>query len=194
MVTQLSGKTLISHPIFCTLSPATANFTVFCNIFELLGVSQTLGAQAYPKIGVFTAPCGTHETSIFKLSIKSYIGSMQCGPAETSRTLLKSLVCILLFSKKSRKFEVFKIPVFKFKIQVYVIKLKQMVAFQAILMLARRRQAWFIGAISPLDCRDCLIFTIHFEFFKASCLYNQALATLNFDPLCRHCCPLQHPS
>ena len=50
-------------------------YNSFCRIFGLLGVSKTQGVPAYPKINIFTAPCGTHKTSIFKLSTKSYIGS-----------------------------------------------------------------------------------------------------------------------
>ena len=68
---------------------------------------MTLEVQVYPKIGIFTAPRSTHETSIFKLSIKSYLGSSLRGPADTSGSWSKHLVLLTLYSKEYLKFEFF---------------------------------------------------------------------------------------
>ena len=75
-------------------------WTFFC-ILGVLGVSRTPGVRVFPKIGIFTAPCGTHGTSLFKFSIKSCLGWGIWGPADTSGSWSNHLLYTFLYNKKN---------------------------------------------------------------------------------------------
>ena len=95
-------RSLLNH-YFAVRALLRIIFTIFWSISELLGVSKTPGVRIPPKIGIFTAPCGSHETPLFRISIKSCLGSIIWEPAETSGSLSKNWFYILLLSKKTLK-------------------------------------------------------------------------------------------
>ena len=61
------------EPSCCSFFPIFLHCKVF---FGYWGCYRPLGVQVSPKIGIFTAPCGSHETSIIKFCTKIFIGSL----------------------------------------------------------------------------------------------------------------------
>ena len=74
---SLSSVVELSHNnhFFAVRASPESMLFIFLQFFGCVGLSRVYGVRIYPKIGIFTAPCGTHETSIFKLSIKSCLSS-----------------------------------------------------------------------------------------------------------------------
>ena len=88
-------------------------WAIFWPIFLVFWGLEGPWVQSPAKNGYFTAPCGTHGTSLFKFCIKNCLGWGIWGPADTSGSWSNHLVCTFICSKKSLKIKLFKIGRFK---------------------------------------------------------------------------------
>ena len=90
----------------------------FCDFWKYLSIcGHPLGVRVRVLVilGLHTALCGAHETSIFKFCIKNCPRWVIWGPTETSGSWSNHLVYSFLCYKKILKFGLFKIPSFKIK-------------------------------------------------------------------------------
>ena len=87
-----TGKAFAFCPVLCSSSLTGGDFAFFELFFLDFGGPMGPWVRAPLKNGVSTAPCGTHETPLFRKRTKNYIRSCQWGPADTSGSCSNHLV------------------------------------------------------------------------------------------------------